>query len=221
MAGLDPTDLEQALRLHAEGLSGSRADGLTLLAVDGKSLRGSFDTLKDKKATQPPVSGKLPPSSLSDLAKKGPLGAIFDHRLRAKAYIMLRMARMTHESCTKSLSPTGCEQRVRFSHPVDRAWPAAGIRCQCQWNPGTRADPRDGNPRGAGIQPLPDAQGRHASRPPVACGLAAAGGHYGPGDLRCLQLCGGGCAVPADRTPVPEVPRAGVARQICTRTIQP
>src|SRR3954468_16223024 len=52
------------------------------------------------------------PSSLSDLAKKGPLGAIFDHRLRAKAYIMLRMARMTHESCTKSLSPTGCYQRV-------------------------------------------------------------------------------------------------------------
>src|SRR3954449_5213146 len=52
MAGLDPTDLEQAFRLHAEGLSGSGADGLKLLAVDGKSLRGSFDTLKDKKATQ-------------------------------------------------------------------------------------------------------------------------------------------------------------------------
>src|SRR3954464_11812027 len=52
MAGLDPTDLEQAFRLHAEGLSGSGADGLTLLAVDGKSLRGSFATLKDKKATQ-------------------------------------------------------------------------------------------------------------------------------------------------------------------------
>src|SRR3954451_23296656 len=52
MAGLDPTDMEQAFRLHAEGLSGSGADGLKLLAVDGKSLRGSFDTLKDKKATQ-------------------------------------------------------------------------------------------------------------------------------------------------------------------------
>src|SRR3954471_21220633 len=52
MAGLDPSDLEQAFRLHAEGLSGSGADGSTLLAVDGKSLRGSFDTLKDKKATQ-------------------------------------------------------------------------------------------------------------------------------------------------------------------------
>jgi predicted transposase YbfD/YdcC len=52
MAGLDPTDMEQAFRLHAEGLSGSGADGLTLLAVDGKSLRGSFDALKDKKATQ-------------------------------------------------------------------------------------------------------------------------------------------------------------------------
>ena len=39
MAGLDPADMEQAFRLHAEGLSGSGADGLTLLAVDGKSLR--------------------------------------------------------------------------------------------------------------------------------------------------------------------------------------
>ena len=50
MAGLDPIDMEQAFRLHAAGLSG--ADGSTLLAVDGKSLRGSFDALKDKKATQ-------------------------------------------------------------------------------------------------------------------------------------------------------------------------
>jgi predicted transposase YbfD/YdcC len=52
MAGLDPTDMEQAFRLHAQGLSGSSADGLSLLAVDGKSLRGSFDALKEKKATQ-------------------------------------------------------------------------------------------------------------------------------------------------------------------------
>ena len=52
LAGLDPTEMEQAFRLHAEGLSGSGADGLTLLAVDGKSLRGSFDALQDKKATQ-------------------------------------------------------------------------------------------------------------------------------------------------------------------------
>jgi predicted transposase YbfD/YdcC len=52
MAGLDPTDMEQAFRLHAERLSGCGAAGVTLLAVDGKSLRGSFDALKDKKATQ-------------------------------------------------------------------------------------------------------------------------------------------------------------------------
>lgn len=52
MAGLDPADMEQAFRLHAAGLSGSEADGLKLLAVDGKSLRASFDALKDKKATQ-------------------------------------------------------------------------------------------------------------------------------------------------------------------------
>src|SRR3569623_1003311 len=44
--------MEQAFRRHAEGLSGSGADGLTLLAVDGTSLRGSFAALKDKQATQ-------------------------------------------------------------------------------------------------------------------------------------------------------------------------
>src|SRR4051812_2561217 len=52
MAGLDPSDMEPAFRWHAEGLSGAGADGLKLLALDGKSLRGSFDALKDKKATQ-------------------------------------------------------------------------------------------------------------------------------------------------------------------------
>lgn len=52
MAGLDPTDMEQAFRLHAAGLSGSGANGVKLLAVDGKSLRGSFDALQAKKATQ-------------------------------------------------------------------------------------------------------------------------------------------------------------------------
>src|SRR3569833_3224945 len=52
LAGLDPTDMEQAFRLHAQGLSSSGADGLKLLAIDGKSLRGGVDALKDKKATQ-------------------------------------------------------------------------------------------------------------------------------------------------------------------------
>ncbi len=52
MAGLDPVEMEQAFRLHAAGLSGCKAAELKRLAVDGKSLRGSFDALKDKKATQ-------------------------------------------------------------------------------------------------------------------------------------------------------------------------
>lgn len=52
LAGLDPVEMEQAFRLHAEGLSRSEAGDLKQLAVDGKSLRGSFDALKDKKATQ-------------------------------------------------------------------------------------------------------------------------------------------------------------------------
>src|SRR5690242_7972180 len=52
LAGLDPADMEEAFRLHAQGLSGAGADGLKLLAIDGKSLRGSFDALKGKKATQ-------------------------------------------------------------------------------------------------------------------------------------------------------------------------
>src|SRR6201986_1139378 len=42
MAGLDPADMEQAFRLHGQGLSNSGADGLTLLAIDGQSLRGHF-----------------------------------------------------------------------------------------------------------------------------------------------------------------------------------
>src|ERR1700755_1490548 len=44
-----PVEDAQGALLRAEGLSGSGADGRTQLAVDGKSLRGSFDALQDKK----------------------------------------------------------------------------------------------------------------------------------------------------------------------------
>src|SRR6201990_1197391 len=52
MAGLGPAGLGAGVRLAAQGLSSAGAEGLTLLAIDGKSLRGSFDALKDKKPTQ-------------------------------------------------------------------------------------------------------------------------------------------------------------------------
>ena len=49
--GVDPTALEAAFRQHALSISTpSSSDGLTAIAVDGKTLRGSFDAFADKKA---------------------------------------------------------------------------------------------------------------------------------------------------------------------------
>ena len=48
---LDPADVEVAFRGHAAMLDGPR-DGLTGIAVDGKTLRGSFDRFQDQKALQ-------------------------------------------------------------------------------------------------------------------------------------------------------------------------
>src|SRR5690242_21944447 len=52
IAGLDQADMEQAFRRHAEGLCGCVADGLQLLAGDGKALRVSFYAWTDRKAHQ-------------------------------------------------------------------------------------------------------------------------------------------------------------------------
>ena len=49
--GVDPTALEAAFRQHALSISTpSSSDGLTAIAVDGKTLRGSFDAFSDRKA---------------------------------------------------------------------------------------------------------------------------------------------------------------------------
>src|SRR5664279_1292884 len=58
IAGLNRTDMEQAFRLHADGLSrvlddaSGDSEELRVLAGDGKAMRGSFDALQDKKAAQ-------------------------------------------------------------------------------------------------------------------------------------------------------------------------
>jgi hypothetical protein len=50
--GVDPTALEAAFRQHALSISTPLpSDGLTAIAVDGKTLRGSFDAFSDRKAT--------------------------------------------------------------------------------------------------------------------------------------------------------------------------
>jgi DDE_Tnp_1-associated len=50
--GVDPTALEAAFRQHALSISTPPpSDGLTAIAVDGKTLRGSFDAFSDRKAT--------------------------------------------------------------------------------------------------------------------------------------------------------------------------
>ena len=48
---LDPNELEQAFRRHAESLDSSCAAAPSrLIAIDGRTLRGSFDAFADRKA---------------------------------------------------------------------------------------------------------------------------------------------------------------------------
>ena len=49
---LDPADLEAAFRRHAEQLGDATAPGRRVVALDGKTLRGSFDHLDDRAAAQ-------------------------------------------------------------------------------------------------------------------------------------------------------------------------
>jgi DDE family transposase len=49
LQGVDPDALEAAFRAHARSMASSSAGGVAI-AVDGKTLRGSFDAFSDKKA---------------------------------------------------------------------------------------------------------------------------------------------------------------------------
>ena len=50
---LDPAELEAAFRRHAERLDGApAAPGRRVVALDGKTLRGSFDKFNDRAAAQ-------------------------------------------------------------------------------------------------------------------------------------------------------------------------
>jgi hypothetical protein len=51
LQGVDPTALEDAFRLHASAIEAPPSpEGLVAVAVDGKTLRGSFDAFHDRKA---------------------------------------------------------------------------------------------------------------------------------------------------------------------------
>jgi len=51
LRGVDPAALETAFRRHAASLPAPpTTEGLTAIAVDGKTLRGSFDAFNDRKA---------------------------------------------------------------------------------------------------------------------------------------------------------------------------
>ena len=53
LQGVDPNALETAFRAHASSVTSppaSAPSGLVAIAVDGKTLRGSFDAFTDKKA---------------------------------------------------------------------------------------------------------------------------------------------------------------------------
>jgi hypothetical protein len=51
LQGLNPAAVEAAFRRHAAALDGPR-EGLTGIALDGKTSRGSFDRFQDQKAIQ-------------------------------------------------------------------------------------------------------------------------------------------------------------------------
>ena len=51
LQGVDPAMLEAAFRRHASSLPApARSEGPVAIAVDGKTLRGSFDAFSDRKA---------------------------------------------------------------------------------------------------------------------------------------------------------------------------
>jgi hypothetical protein len=50
LQGIDPVALEEAFRRHAASLPTPPNVGATAIAVDGKTLRGSFDAFCDRKA---------------------------------------------------------------------------------------------------------------------------------------------------------------------------
>lgn len=51
LQGIDPAALEEAFRRHAASIDApASAQGVTAIAVDGKTLRGSFDAFHDRKA---------------------------------------------------------------------------------------------------------------------------------------------------------------------------
>ncbi len=51
LQGVDPAMLEAAFRRHASSISAPNATkGLVAIAIDGKTLRGSFDAFNDRKA---------------------------------------------------------------------------------------------------------------------------------------------------------------------------
>ena len=54
LRGLDAADVERVFRAHAAGLSGTEpghdVDTLAVVAIDGKTLRHSFDAFNDRKA---------------------------------------------------------------------------------------------------------------------------------------------------------------------------
>jgi hypothetical protein len=53
LQGLDPQAVEQVFRLHAAALAGNTTDpARRSIALDGKTLRRSFDNFRDRKAAQ-------------------------------------------------------------------------------------------------------------------------------------------------------------------------
>ena len=55
LQGLNPADLERVFRVHSRELWRPASDAPPLIAIDGKTLRRSFDSFNDRKAAEAAV----------------------------------------------------------------------------------------------------------------------------------------------------------------------
>src|SRR3954447_15286410 len=176
---LDPAELEAAFRRHAEQLDDvSTSPGRRVIALDGKTLRGSFDHLDDQAAAQvlSAFAGEAALILAHQEIAEGAAARALIGRLGLSG--VLFTADALH--CQKNLRHRGGDrQRAPGAGQGQPAAPACrrgrGVR---RAGPGRRAG--DERPRSARPPGAPPRRGLRGGRPPRP-GLAAVGRLRGAG----------------------------------------
>ena len=124
LQGLDAADVEQAFRAHINALLVSQTDKVRpLIALDGKTLRGSLDNFEDRKAAQV-LSAFLVDAKLV-------LGHILiedkdkDHEIQAAQRLINELGLAGH---LYTLDALHCQKNSRTGHIKWRRTPCAAQR---------------------------------------------------------------------------------------------